>query len=91
MYEFSLYARYSKLFSIFVIDRSTSRKERESYEGAQSAGPPTFRAGDPASFIYYLLYAINTLGYPLFCFRITSQILLLFVPTLRYLTCTVSI
>ena len=58
----------------FVIYRST----RESYEGAQSARPPTFRAGGPALFICYLLYAINTLGYSPFCFRVTSQILLLF-------------
>ena len=70
---------------IFVIDHST-RKGRESYEGAQSTGPPTFRAGGPAPFICYLLYAINTLGYSPFCFRITSQILLLFVLTLWYLT-----
>ena len=61
---------------IFIIDHPT-RKPKESYEGAQCARPPTFRAGGPAPFICYLLYAINTLGYSPFCFRIASQILLL--------------
>ena len=61
---------FSLYYSIFanILKSSLSIVDRAASEGAQSARPPTFRAGGPALFICYLLYAINTLGYSHFAF-----------------------
>ena len=76
MYEFSLYQPIYSLPTIHLHYRQGERKQGYSREG-KVCGAPAFRGG-PALFICYLLYAINTLGYSPFCFRIASQILLLF-------------
>ena len=53
------------------------RQRREDYSREEQACGAPDLCGSPALFICYLLYAINTLGYSPFCFRIASQILLL--------------
>ena len=62
--------------SIDFIDHRQGERTKGYSSEDKVCGAPAFRGG-PASFICYLLYAINTLGYSPFCFRLTSQILLL--------------
>ncbi len=75
MYEFSLYRPIYSLpttFSLSIIRQGAKATVKK----AKSAGRSPWWER-PTPFICYLSYAINTLGYSPFCFRVTSQILLL--------------
>ena len=65
-------------YSLYRLDRYfviIDRRQGRSREKGKVCGAPWWERSAP--FICYLLYAINTLGYSPFCFRLASQILLL--------------